>query len=62
MLVLRSPEHASHIPDPAIRRLVEMRFMQVCAGEPYDAGRHGYMIVVEPGDSVDAIARFWLVP
>jgi len=57
VLVLRSPDEATRIADPAIRRLVEMRFMQVCAGETYDPDRHGYMLVVEPGDSVEAIER-----
>ena len=47
VLVLRSPDEATRIADPAIRRLVEMRFMQVCAGETYDPDRHGYMLVVE---------------
>jgi hypothetical protein len=57
VLVLRSPEQTWRIADSAIRRLVETRFMQICAGEPYNAERHGYMIVVEPGDDVDAIER-----
>ena len=57
MLVLRSPAQASRIADAAIRRLVETRFMQVCAGEPHDPDRHGYTIVVEPGDTVQTIKR-----
>ena len=62
MLVLRSPDEATRIADPAIRRLVEMRFMQVCAGELYDADRHGYMLVVEPGDTLQTIERESGVP
>ncbi len=57
MLVLRDPGLASHIANPDIRALVEQRFRQVCAGEPYDYDRHGYMIVVEPGDTVDALEQ-----
>ena len=45
MLVLRSPDDASRIADPDIRKLVQLRFAQVSAGEPYDPERHGYMIV-----------------
>ena len=45
MLVLRSPDEAARIADPEIRKLVQLRFAQVCAGEPYDPDRHGYMLV-----------------
>lgn len=55
MLVLRSPEVASRIADAGIRRLVEQRFAQILNGEPYDSDLHGYMILVEPGDSVSAL-------
>jgi len=51
MLIIRGPAAASQIANPAIRSLVELRFAQVCAGEPYDYDLHGYMVVVEPGDS-----------
>ena len=54
MLVLRDPALASSIADPDIRTLVELRFAQVCVGEAYDYNRHGYMIVVEAGDSVES--------
>jgi hypothetical protein len=57
VLVLRSPEQASRIADAAVRELVRLRFAQIAAGEPYDPDRHGYTIVVEPGDTVDAIER-----
>jgi hypothetical protein len=55
MLILRDPTMASTIPDPGIRGLVEQRFAEICAGDAYDFDLHGYMIVVEPGDSVDAL-------
>ena len=55
MLILRDPALAKRIADPDIRSLVEQRFVEILAGEPYDYDQHGYMIVVEPGDSVDAL-------
>ena len=57
MLVLRSPEHAFRVADPLIRRLVELRFSQITEGEPYECDRHGYMVVVEPGDGVEGLER-----
>jgi hypothetical protein len=52
MLVLRDPEATRSIAAPEIRRLVEQRFLDICDGEPYEPDLHGYMIVVEAGDSV----------
>jgi len=52
MLVLRDPEAARSIATPEIRRLVEQRFLDISCEEPYDPDLHGYMIVVEAGDSV----------
>ena len=53
MLILRDPEVAdSIVATPEIRRLVEQRFLDICADEPYEPDLHGYLIVVEPGDSV----------
>lgn len=51
MRVIRDPT-LTIINDPGIRNLVEKRFTQILDGEPYDYDRHGYMIVVEEGDSV----------
>ena len=55
MLVLRDPSVASSIADNDIRELVEQRFEDICAGEEYEADLHGFMIVVEAGDSVDVL-------
>jgi hypothetical protein len=55
MLILRGPELAPRIADPGIRQLIEERFAQICNGEAYDYDLHGYMIVVEAGDSVSTI-------
>ena len=62
MLVLRSPDDASRIADPEIRNLVKLRFAQICSGETHDPDRHGYMLVVEPGDTVQTIERQSGVP
>ena len=55
MLILRDPADAGSISDPAIRSLVELRFAQIGQDEPYDPDQHGYMIVVEPGDTVQEL-------
>ena len=55
MLVLRDPSVTLSIADYDIRELVEQRFEDVCDGEEYEADLHGFMIVVEPGDSVDVL-------
>ena len=55
MLVLRNPSIASSIADNGIRELVEQRFEDICDGEKYEADLHGHFIVVEPGDSVEAL-------
>ena len=57
MIRIRGPDQVRRIDDPGIRRLVEQRFADVCNGEPYDYDTHGEMIVVEPGDSVDALEK-----
>ncbi|MCX7140799.1 MAG: hypothetical protein NT123_06815 [Proteobacteria bacterium] len=57
MLILRDPTDAGSISDPAIRSLVELRFAQIGQDEPYDADQHGYMIVVEPGDTVQELEQ-----
>ena len=57
MLILRDPEAVSRIAEPDIGRIVGERFAEICAGETYDYHQHGYMIVVEPGDSVAALEK-----
>ena len=57
MIVLRDPQVTSQITDPYIRDLVALRFSQILAGEPYDYDRHGYMVVVEPGDTVELLEQ-----
>ena len=57
MIVLRDPQATSQVTDPYIRELVALRFAQILAGEPYDYDRHGYMVVVEPGDTVEQLEQ-----
>ena len=57
MLILRDPSLAGSIVDPDVRSQVEQRFVEICAGDPYNYDLHGYMIVVEPGDSVEDLEK-----
>ena len=57
MIVLREGMATSQITDPYIRELVALRWSQVLASEPYDYDRHGYMVVVEPGDTVEQLEQ-----
>lgn len=55
MQILRDPAATVQITDPDIRALVDLRFAQLSEDEPYDAEVHGYMVVVEAGDTVAAL-------
>lgn len=60
MINIKDPSQVSTIPDPAIRSFVQKRFIDICdglAGEPFDPDLHGYLIVVEPGDTVAALEK-----
>ncbi len=57
MLILRNPAATSQVTDPGIRDLVALRFRQILNGEPYDYNRHGYMVIVEPGDTVKQLEQ-----
>lgn len=57
MLILDSLTLLGNIPDPYIRSLVERRFTQILSGEPYDYDLHGYMIVVEPNDTIESLEK-----
>ena len=57
MIVLRDPQATSQLTDPYIHDLVSLRWSQVLAGEPYEYDRHGYMVVVEPGDTVEQLEQ-----
>ena len=55
MIILHGPTLIHRIADPSIRALASHRFSQIISGEPYDYDRHGYVIVVEPGDSIESL-------
>ena len=57
MIVLRDPQATSQLTDPYIHELVSLRWSQLLAGEPYDYDRHGYMVIVEPGDTVEQLEQ-----
>ncbi len=57
MLILRDPAHSQYVTDTDIRRLIEQRFKEISAGEAYDTNRHGYMVVAEPGDTVELLEQ-----
>lgn len=57
MIVLRNPQAVMQIDDPYIHELVSLRFAQVMAGEPFDYDWHGYMVVVEVGDTVEQLEQ-----
>jgi len=52
MIIIRDPTLTGTTDDTGIRSLAEIRFAQILAGETYDYDRHGYMVVVEPDDSI----------
>jgi hypothetical protein len=57
MLILNDPALVNRISDSDIRSLAQQRFSEICASEPYDYDTHGYMIVVDPGDSVEVLEQ-----
>ncbi len=57
MIVLCDPTATSQVTDPYIHDLVTLRLRQILNGEPYDYDRHGYMVIVEPGDTVEQLEQ-----
>ena len=45
------------LPNPAIRQLIQHRIANIASDEPYDASLHGYFLVLEDGDTLEAISR-----
>ena len=56
MQVIRNPADAANIADPAIRQMILQRIDAIASDEPYDATQHGYFVIIESGDTSDAIA------
>jgi len=57
MRVLRDPAVTGDIGDPEIRALAYSRFSMLDADGDYDPDIYGYFIVVEEGDSLEALDR-----
>ena len=55
MHILRDPSAVSQIANPDVRSLIERRFCEISAGEPWDADRHGYFILAEPCDRAESL-------
>ena len=55
MIILHGPSAVNSIADLSIHALISQRFSQILSGEPYDYDQHGYMIIVEPGDSLESL-------
>ena len=56
MQIIRNPADVSSVADPAIRQMVQQRIDAIADDVPYDADLHGYFLVLEAGDTLDAIA------
>ena len=54
MIVVRDQSNIDQISNPAIRELVQQRINDL-GGESFDSNELGYFLVVEAGDSIEAI-------
>jgi hypothetical protein len=55
MKLVRDLLSTEQISDPAIRKLVQHRIDEL-GGDKFDTTELGYFLVIEPGDSIDAIS------
>ena len=55
MIRIRGPTDLPSINDPDLRRLIQLRLMQLSDGEPYDPTCHGELYVAEPTDTVGSL-------
>ena len=56
MQIIRDPADAIRIADPELRALVEKAIRDLSPDGPYDPDELGYFLIVQPGDSLDAIS------
>ena len=52
MLILRDPLAVEQLAPSSMQALLRQRFVELSQDEPYDPRRHGFIVVVEVGDSV----------
>jgi len=55
MHIVRNPAAVAALEDPELRDLLEERFGDLAGDQPFDADAMGYFVVVEPGDTVEAL-------
>ena len=55
MQVIRNPADVTDIADPELRHLIEKTIRDLSPDGPYDPNVLGYFVIVEQGDSLDAI-------
>lgn len=55
MQVIRSPADAANIADSAIRQMILQRINAIASDEPYEETLHGYFVIIESGDTLQAI-------
>jgi hypothetical protein len=55
MIILRDPQQLTQVAQPEIKAFLQERFHDICSPEPYDPDKHGFFIMVEPGDSSEQI-------
>ena len=56
MIIVTDLPSLSHVPEPAIRQMIQQRIEAIASDEPYEAKLHGLFIYVQPIDSLEAIA------
>lgn len=55
MQVIRSAIEADTITEASIRNLIKQRIEGIADDGPFDSAVHGYFVVVQAGDTVEAI-------
>jgi hypothetical protein len=55
MQIIREPEGTASIADPELRHLIEKTIRDLSEDYPYDPDVLGYFLIVQPGDTLEAI-------
>jgi hypothetical protein len=55
MIVVTDHASLALVTNPAIRQLIQQRIDGIATDVPYDAKLHGYFLVIESGDTLEAI-------
>jgi hypothetical protein len=54
---ISDPAETCSIADPELRQLIEKTMRDLSPDGPYDAAELGFFLIVEPGDSLEAINK-----